>query len=237
MGNKKSSTSGAAYYLNLVTTLKLSDLNFQKVEKLLTDKCFQTNTHAIKLDDFVDIINNYFITESDRNPLIEIHKVYLQALYDHSIKSNDHSSINIYWALLLLIPILNNTLREKAKAFFICTQKIHGSALNGKDLKYYFDYYFKWNLIEAPNIIYKCLPDSHDKEGYEKFIKKVATKPNVEKVINETMNLIAAKAEDLEKKRIIIQDLFHIGNTIEYSLDLEKMINQLTTRFRLEDEN
>ena len=124
MGNKKSSTSGAAYYLNLVTTLKLSDLNFQKVEKLLTDKCFQRNTHAIKLDDFVDIINNYFITESDRNPLIEIHKVYLQALYDHSIKSNDHSSINIYWALLLLIPILNNTSREKAKAFFMKEEMI-----------------------------------------------------------------------------------------------------------------
>lgn len=238
MGNKKSTSAGAAVYVNFVRTLKITELTFKKVEKLLFDKSIQSQSTSIciTLSEFVSLYSNNFIYDTEKNPFKDIHKVYLNALYDFALDTESSSSVNIYWVLLFLIPILENSPREKGKAFFYCTLKIHDSALNGKELKYYFDYYYKWNLSEAPSILYNSVTNPEEKEGYNKFIEKVATIINVNKVINETLNLLAAREDDLQKKRVVIQDIFLIERRIEYAFDFQKMNKELTMRFKPEDE-
>jgi hypothetical protein len=67
-------------------------------------------------------------------------------------------------------------------------------------------------------------------------MEKIGTENNVQKINNETLNLIGATENHLKEKNIVIDDIFMISIRLEYAFDLRKMLSEALNRFRPDEE-
>jgi len=240
MGNKKSTSAGVSNYLRYVDSMPITKMSFQKVEKDLIDKTEKTEeyNYLIWELDFQNIYENQYIIDQRDPEARNIQKEYFLALYNNSkTEENEGKKVNIYKVLIQLIPILNNNNRDKAKAFYRCFQNIHDGKINGFELKRdYFSNLYKFNLIIAPNSLIKYISEQDEKDSLRNYMEKIGTEHNVQKITNETLNLIGATENQLKEKNIIIEDIFLISNRIEYAFDLRKMLSEIWNRFRPDEE-
>ena len=241
MGNKKSTSAGISNYLNYVNSMPIINMNFQKVEKDLIDISQKDSTENIKLIwefDFQNLYEKYYIVDQTNPESRNIQKEYFQALYNNSkSEKDDGKRVSIYKVLLQLIPILKNDNREKAKAFYKCFQNIQEGKINGFELKKdHFTVLYNFNLLIAPNSLIKYISEQDEKDSLRNYLEKIGTERNIQKIINETLNLLGATELQLKEKNIVIDDIFLIGNRIDYAFDLKKMLYEAWNRFRPDDE-
>jgi len=240
MGNKKSTSAGVSNYLRYVDSMPITKMTLQKVEKDLIDKVEKSeeDNYLIWEIDFQNIYENQYVIDQRDLEARNIQKEYFLALYNNSkSEEKEGKKVNIYKVLLQLIPILKNNTRDKAKAFYRCFQNIQDGKINGSELKKdYFSYMFKFNLIIAPNSFIKYISEQDEKDSLRNYLEKIGTDHNVQKITNETLNLIGATENQLKEKNIVIDDIFLISNRIEYAFDLRKMLSESWNRFRPDEE-
>ena len=235
MGNSKSTRTGVKNYLKYISSLQLTKLNFQTVEKLLKDKSIEFNDKFIFIEksEFINLCHAHFMVNTDKNQYCSIQNEYFLSLFNkcnNYLDMENDGSVNIYSILFYLIPILNNSVKEKVKSFFKCVITLNEGPILGKNLNFYFEKYYQWNLRLAVKSVISFIQDEEEKESVTKLYDIVLKEENVAKISAATVSIIIPNNKDFENFRININEIYLIGEKIKYSFCLRSMMKEVRNK-------
>ena len=237
MGYGSSTYSGIKNYNTYIQSTYLKSLSFQELESLLKEKAINISGNIlINNREFFNLCNKYFMDDTPNNPYREIQKHYFIGLYNQCLEEKNDNTINIYLLMFYLIPILNNDLNQKCKAFYICFKHFLGGSISGEQLKSIFNNYLCWNLRVAVNNIILFIESESERCEVKKLYDTILTEENINRLNKSTILLIAGNEKDLDKKSIVIDDIFLIVKKNEYIFNLWSLLLEMWNRYRPLDE-
>ena len=138
--------------------------------------------------------------------------------------------------MFYLIPVLNNSTRDKVKAIYICICQLVKQEILGNLFKEIFEAYFNWHLNFAVIKIIQDITNLNEREAVQNLINKVLTLENVESIATKTISIISLSEIDFDKMRIFLKDIYLIADRNEYVFCLESMVKEIWDRFKPLDE-
>jgi hypothetical protein len=233
MGNENSTYSALKCFNMYIQNITITSLSFQKLESLLIDKAInKSGSFHINKCEFFSLCHKFFMDDTSNNPYQKIHKHFFIGLYNHCLQHENDKTSNIYLIMFYLIPLLNNDTKQKVKAFYICFKNFLGGSISGEQLKVLFTNYLTWNLRIAMYSVIEHIKSEKEREDMKKLYNTVLTEENITRLNKSTIYIIAGNEKDLDKKSIVIDDIFLIAKKNEFLFSLWDLLLEMWNRYK-----